>query len=422
MTTTNFKRRALAALAGISLCVVGAGSTIAAAHAGEVTFWTWRQEDRAVYTELFAEFTKANPVITVKFEAFPNENYNTIVTTALAGGKGGDVLHARAYGGLEAMARSGYYLPLDKTNVPELDNLPADANASESLRADGKIYAVSLAGQTLGLLVNQDVLTTAGVPLATDWDGFLAMCKALKAKGITPIANGTATPWMDAIFATIFTNPFLGPQWTADMLAGKTNFSDPKFTAALTRLLDLKDCMPNGFTGVDYPTSQQLFSAGKAAIFVGGSFEIAPFRRGNPKLNLDFVAPPAPAPGQPTYVSRFFDSGFAINAKSPNQADAIKLVRWMATKAFAEPAAAKLGNISSLKDVAATDPLLAKVAKLNETAMPYSTLVYFRFEAPTGTDLLQEGVQKMFGGTATPAEVGTSITTGLTRWYKPFQK
>jgi len=417
MSVTRFGRRAFAALAAWSL----AGG-IAAAQAGEITFWTWRQEDKAVYTELFADFTKANPGITVKFEAFPNENYNTIVTTALAGGKGGDVLHARAYGGLEAMAKAGYFLALDKQNVPELDNLPADAQASESLRADGKVYAVSLASQTLGLLVNKDLFASAGVAVPATWPDLMAACTALKAKGITPIANGTATPWMDAIFATVFTNPFLGPQWIADMLAGKTTFADAKFTAALGKLLELKPCLPDGFTGVDYATSQQLFSAGRAAIFVGGSFEIAPFRRGNPKLNIDFVPPPAPAAGQPTYVSRFFDRGFAVNAKSANQADALKLVRWMATKAFAEPAAAKLGNISSLKDVAAADPLLGKIAKLNETAMPYATLVYFRFEAPTGTDLLQEGVQKMMGGSMTPAEVGASVTQGLARWYKPFQK
>jgi raffinose/stachyose/melibiose transport system substrate-binding protein len=394
----------------------------AAAQAGEVTFWTWRQEDKAVYTELFAEFTKANPGITVKFEAFPNENYNTIVTTALAGGKGGDVLHARAYGGLEAMAKSGYYLALDKTNVPELDNLPADAQASESLRADGKVYAVSLAGQTLGLLVNKDVFATAGVAVPGTWAELLSACTALKAKGIVPIANGTATPWMDAIFATVFTNPFLGPQWVTDMLAGKTNFADAKFTGALRKLLDLRACMPDGFTGVDYATSQQLFSAGRAAIFVGGSFEIAPFRRANPKLNLDFIAPPAPEAGQPTYVSRFFDSGFAVNAKSANPADALKLVRWMATKDFAAPAAAKLGNISSLKDVANPDPLLGKIAKLNETAMPYIGLVYFRYESPTGTDLLQDGVQKMMGGTMTAQAAGDAMTQGIAHYYKPFQK
>ena len=116
----------------IGSAVAAWGLAASVALATEISFWTWRQEDRAVYQELFAEFTKANPSITVKFEAFPNENYNTIVTTALAGGKGGDVLHARAYGGLEALAKSGYYLPLDKSNVPELDNLPADALASEA--------------------------------------------------------------------------------------------------------------------------------------------------------------------------------------------------------------------------------------------------------------------------------------------------
>ena len=31
------------------------------AWAGELTFWTWRQEDRAAYAELFAAFTKAHP-------------------------------------------------------------------------------------------------------------------------------------------------------------------------------------------------------------------------------------------------------------------------------------------------------------------------------------------------------------------------
>ena len=43
-----------------------------------------------------------------------------------------DVLHARAYGGLEALAKSGYYLPLDKSNVPELDNLPADGDTGNA--------------------------------------------------------------------------------------------------------------------------------------------------------------------------------------------------------------------------------------------------------------------------------------------------
>lgn len=90
--------------------------TMPQAWAGELTFWTWRQEDRSAYTELFNDFTKKNPDIHVKFEAFAPENYATIVSAALAGGRGGDVLHVRAYGGLEQFAKAGYLVPLDSAN------------------------------------------------------------------------------------------------------------------------------------------------------------------------------------------------------------------------------------------------------------------------------------------------------------------
>ena len=37
------------------------------------------------------------------------------------------------------------------------------------------------------------------------------------------------------------------------------------------------------------PRAQQLFLSGRAAMFAGGSFEIANFRKQNPKLDLDFI-------------------------------------------------------------------------------------------------------------------------------------
>lgn len=104
-------------------------------------FSTWRQEDRAAYTELFAAFTRENPGITVRFEAFPNEQYPTILSTALAGGRGADVIHTRAYGGLEQLARVGYLLPLDDA-VPELAGFPDAALNSTRLRADKRVYSV----------------------------------------------------------------------------------------------------------------------------------------------------------------------------------------------------------------------------------------------------------------------------------------
>lgn len=398
------------------------GLAPAQAQAGEVTFWTWRQEDRAAYTELFADFMKANPGITVKFESFAVEQYATVLSTALAAGKGGDVIHTRAYGGLEQFAKAGYLLPLDPAQVPELANLPDDAKASLTLRADGKVYSYAFASQTLGLFVNNEVFKRAGLTPPTTWAEMLAVSKALKDKGIVPLANGTATAWMCEVFTSVFTNPLLGPGFAADILSGRATFEDPRYVAALGKLLELRDFMPQGFTGIDYPTAQQLFLSGRAAMFAGGSFEIANFRKQNPKLDMSFLAPPAPTAGAPRLVSKFYDGGYAINAKSANQADALKLVRYMGTKPFGDKFAALLGNISPIKGVELKDPMLAEVARLNETSAPYLMAVHFRYETPTGSELLQSGIQKMMAGSMTPAEVGASLTQGIARYFKPFQK
>ena len=410
-------RRWLAALCGV---VCGVGS-LAAAHAGELVFSTWRQEDRAAYTALFNRFTEENPGVTVRFEAFPNEQYQTILSTALAGGRGADVIHTKPYGGLEQLAKAGYLAPLGD-EVPALKAFPPGALTALSLRADNRIYAVPFASQTLGIFVNSDIFRRAGLTPAADWDGFLALCRTLKEKGILPLANGTNSPFMTEVLTSALTNPFLGPDFVGDIQAGRATFGDPRYVGALSHLLDIRDFLPPSFSGVDYPTMQQLFATGRAAMFVGGSFEIATFRKQNPKLDMDFVAPPAAQPGGPRPVTVYYDGGYAVNAKSPNREDALKLVRFMATKPFGDRFMQLLGNISPIPGVQIDDALLGRVAGLNATSAPYIMLTYFRFESPTGSELLQNAVQRMMSGNETPQQVGDEITAGISRYYPPFQK
>src|SRR4051812_49194096 len=170
------------------------------AHATDISFWTWRQEDKAAYNELFADFTKAYPDIHVKFESFPDESYPTIVSTALAGGKGGDVIHTHAYGWLEQFVKAGYFVKQDASNMPSLANMPADALLAGTYRADGQVYSLPFASQTLGLFINKDVFEKAGLTPPTTWDEFITVSKALQEKGIIPLANGMGTSWFNEMF------------------------------------------------------------------------------------------------------------------------------------------------------------------------------------------------------------------------------
>lgn len=406
---------------------LGAAAILAAglgqqAIAAELTFWSWRQEDRAAYQEIIADFNKLHPDVKIRFEAFEPTSYNTILSTALAGGKGPDLIQTRAYGGIEAIAKPGYLLALDKATVPELDNFPADALAAESMREDGKVYAVPFATQTVLILYNKDLFKTHGIQVPETWDDLIAAAKALKAKGVQPFANGTATAWQNEILMGAIAPSIYGPQFNADLVSGKATFEDKRFVDALAKIAELKDYFPTGFTGVDYPTMQQLFMSGRAAMIAAGSFEIANFRRQNPKLDIGVMAAPPATKGTPRLVSLFVDGGYGINAKTEHKADAIKFIRYASTPRFGDLFANKLGNISPIKGVKIEDGLLAEVAKLNASSAPYVMLVNFRYQEPTGSSLIQTGVQKMMAGQATPAQVGADVTKGIAAYYKPFQK
>lgn len=394
----------------------------APAYAGELVFWSWRQEDKAAYQELLKDFTKANPDVTVKFEAFEPTNYQTILSTALAGGKGPDVIQVRAYGNLEAMAKPGYLLPLDKAQVPELANFGEAALKAESMRADGKVYAVPFASQTMLVVYNKGLLRDNGIAVPETWDDLVAAAKALKAKNLMAFANGTATAWQNEVLVGALLPSLYGQQFEADIVAGKATFEDKRFVEALQKLKDLEPYFPPGFIGLDYASAQQLFVSGRAAFFAGGSYEVANFRKQNPKLDIDIMPAPAATKGGPRLVSVYFDGGYAVNARSEKQADALKFIRYVASKPFGDKFSSLLGNISPIAGVNFEDPTLKAVSGLNKSAASYLFLVHFRYQEPSGSVLIQNGVQKMMAGKATPAEVGSEVTKGIAGYYEPFRK
>jgi raffinose/stachyose/melibiose transport system substrate-binding protein len=413
---SSFRRFAAAAVAGASLFAGAAQAQT------ELTFWSWRQEDRAAYQRFIADFQKANPGVTVKFEAFEPQNYQTILSTALAGGKGPDVMQVRAYGNLESIARPGYLAPLDRATVPELANFPESALKAESVRGDDKVYAVPFASQTMLVIYNAEIFAANGLKPPESWDELVELCKALKAKGITPFANGTATAWQNETLAGALLASLLGKSFEADLIAGKADFTDARFVGALKKLADLKEYLAPNFTGVDYASAQQLFVAGRAAMFAGGSFELANFGKQNPRLKMEVFAAPGAAKSDEKLVGLFYDGGYAVNAKSEKKEAALKFIRYLATPEFGTAFSNALQNVSPIRGAKSEDPYVAKVSQLNANAMSYLMLVHFRYQEPSGSILLQQGVQKMLAGQATAEQVGADITRGIATYHVPFRK
>jgi raffinose/stachyose/melibiose transport system substrate-binding protein len=390
--------------------------------AQDLTLWSWRQEDRAQYEQFIATFEAANPGINITFETFEAANYNTILSTALAGGTGPDLMMVRAYGGMENVASAGYLEPLSTETIPALADFAPTALAAETMRSDQKLYAVPFASQTQLVIYNKGIFDANGITEPQTWDELIAASKKLKDAGIMPFANGTATAWQNETIVFDLTASIMGKGFYDDLIAGKANFTDARFVQALTDLKAITEYFPDGFIGLDYPSAQQLFSSGMAAMFAGGSYELATFATQNPDIELGVFAAPGKAAADEKLVGLYYDGGYAANAHGANKEAALKFLNFVSSQEFGQAFANSLNNISTIPGVTFDNPLLAEVAELNKSSIPYLMLVHFRYGEPSGSVLLQQEVQKLLAGQTTPEAAGKAITDGLAAWYEPFKK
>jgi len=416
------RRRLLAILVVATFIATLVPPTAQGQEAVKLTFWSWRTEDKWAYDRMIRVFQQRNPGIKVEFIPFRQVEYNTILSSGLTAGKGPDIIHLRAYGGLETFAAPGFLAALDFDKVPELRRFSLQTIAGARSRKDGKIYGVPFATQTLVIYYNKKIFAQHSLSIPKTWDEFLSVMKTLKDKGVTPIANGGKEGWtLEILSGVIAPNFYGGSTFYEAVTRGQTNFRDPTYTGALAKMLDLRPYMPQGFMGVDYATMQQLFLNEQAAMFIGGSWEIGFFKAQNKNLDFSVFAAPPQRADQIPWVSSFADGNYGINAKTPYMEAALKFIRFTATQEFGQMFTDLLAQASPVPGVVIKDPVLQQVQAMNRKATPYIMLVGFRWQAPTGSTLLQSALQGMLAGSITPAQVGDEITRGLSAWVEAFR-
>ena len=389
--------------------------------ATELTFWSWRPEDKAFYEEQAALF-KEKTGISVKFTPYVATEYNALLATALTAGSGPDVMQVRAYGGMSNLSDAGNFLALTTKDVPALAKMSAGTLAAVQGYTSKKQYGLPYATSVIGVMYNPDLLKEAGIKaLPSTWDSFLRVLAQVKAKGIIPLGNGTGyAPGLEQLHAGTGPTFYGGTQFFNDVVKGTRSFTDKNYVASLQAVKDLVPFMPATPAGVDYNTARGLFANEKAAFYIGGTFEISYFRSLNQSLNVAWMPAPSAAPGAKRYVTSWADGGFAINAKTKAKPEAIKFLNFLASKDFNQAAADQLGWIPTAPYIKITDPAISKMSKsLASQGTPFLNVVGFRFGTPTSSAILQPGFQKLTAGTTTAADLAKDVQAAVATWYAP---
>jgi len=385
------------------------------AFGGEVTLYTWRQQEAPLWDKINAD--KLLGDTTIKVVQINSDDYDAKLRIALQS-PGVDLFQGRAGA---AWLASFIDAGLLKPTTTNLDTMaPGTLDAARG--PDGQLYGVPFAVQMESFLYNTKVFADNGIEVPKTMDELKAANEKLKAAGITPINFGARSGWwLNQVVGEALTAGLVSDEVAAKLITGEACFTGPEFVSTLQTVKDWQDAgyLNSSAMADDYGAMRTSVAMGESAMMIDGIWSTgptSPMYEIDPELKLGFF----PVPGPNGKVYAFGDGTYLVNATSANAAEAQKVLDFTATKEFAELFVALVGELPAFGgEYAVENPLLkdvaAAVATNSAAPTPFFAYALNKGEPSYGT-LVAEGYQALLSGQTTPADLAKKIQDGLNSW------
>jgi raffinose/stachyose/melibiose transport system substrate-binding protein len=402
-------------------------TTSAVAATTTLTIDSWRTDDAKIWKDILIPiYEKANPNVKLVFAPSPSNEYDSALSLRMKSKTAADIVMCRPYGLTKALIKDKHLTPI--TGLPGLQNFTKQSQQSWA-DAKGVPYCMPVASVGAGFYYNKNIFKELKLTVPKTQAEFIGVLEKIKKNGkYTPlVATGlSADSWALDQLGLQLVGPYY---WKGDaggvaLDNGTKKVTDPEYVAAFEALASWKPYLPKAFSSVSYSDAEQLFILGRAAIAVDGSWsvkEMAP-----PGSNVGVFGAPVAKAGDKPYVQVLADFGFGINAASPSQVEAKKLLTWFSTKEFGQALANNLPGFFPLSK--------EKISIDNKTAQAWLNLRDGAIvTAPIGMDKMNTGTPNWFSVTTnllnvmmttkmTGKQAAAELQKSLESWYPPQKK
>lgn len=423
--TTRGVRFAAACTIGLSAILTG-GPVLA--DDVELSFTSWRNDDVEMMERVLSVYNERTDGVTVRFDPKNDTEYNVQLMTSLQTGTGADIIFLRSFSGGRAVYDGGYLQVLND-DIEALADFPASAKSGWS-DEEGNVYGVPIFGVTHGVYYNKDIFDKYGLEEPTTWAEFIAVCEALKANGVAPLAQGANDEWTlyEVVYSGLGANFYGGEASRQALMAGDMKLTDAPFVEAFKRVDELQPYLPRGYQGLDYVSMQQMFVSGQAAMFMGGSWEIGVFKGLGVEniFDLGWFAPPVENAGDQLSYSFHVDAGIGVNKNSEHFEEAMDFLEWTATPEYAQLVMKEVPGFFAYTpgEFNLDDPLAKEMIAAAQGAdiTIRTTWEKLSDQNPSGNALMNEALIRMLNDEFTPEQAAAHVQDGLATWYPPFKE
>jgi len=270
------------------------------------------------------------------------------------------------------------------------------------------------------MMYNKTIFSELGLTPPTTHAEFLALLQKVKDDGrYTPLAMGSGEPWVlrSQAYENIGPNYWKGEAGRQGLLDKSRKFTDPEFVAPLQAMSEWTPFMPDGQASVTYPDAQQMFALGKGAVYPAGSWDISAVTAGGTDVGV--FAPPVAEAGDDLYVQFHPDIGIGVNAASPNKAEALEFLKFVATPAFQGLYGNSLPGFFPIgkESPEITHPLANEWLQIAKGAAGLTPRLSTDRTGVSG--LMEQVLPSVMDGSRTPEDVAAELQQGLETYYYP---
>jgi raffinose/stachyose/melibiose transport system substrate-binding protein len=395
-----------------------AAPTEAAAAPVTVEFYDLHinEPGRSLLQSIIDEFEAANPNVTIDWVNLENEALKTKIATEMQAGNPPDLFQSWGGGVLAQQVEAGMARSIDADIADWKDTM--NPGAMSIYQVDGVQYGIPYNFGLVGFWYNKDLFAKAGISEpATTWSQFLTDIQKLKDAGITPISVGAGDKW-PAMFYWAYLALRAGGQAALEQAVATGDWSGPAFVTAGTELKKLIDLEPfqDSFLAATYPQMAGTMGNGKAAMELMGQW--APGVENDTSESKDgigdalgWVTFPALEGGAGLATDVFGGAdGFAVGRDAPPEAVAFLkyLVSLDVAKRWGGLNDGTLPPTNGAEE-SVTDPFLTTVLQKRAEAT-YAQLYLDQATSPELGAAINDAIQTLFAGTASPEEVAQAIT------------
>ena len=315
-----------------------------------ISFMHWRNEDKAVFDEIIAEFEEANPDITVEMNIYPSDQYQATAQRMLQEGSTGDVFTSFPGAQFESLQSAGIFEDLtDEEFVSRFDE-----NLISVGQKDGKQLALPYQLVFNIPVYNKGMFEELGLEVPKSWTEFQEMADTLLENDITPIAFPGADIGPNQFMNSMMMNNAPDEEVFAKLQSGEESLTNEWWVKTLKdfQLLEQKGYIQENALGTNADSAMAMVANEEAAMIATGSYHMASILGLNPDLQLDLLAPITVEESEAVYeginTATFM---LAVNSKSEKQEQAKKFIDFLSQPEIASKYANGTGQHLTITDV-----------------------------------------------------------------------